>query len=229
MADLHDLRAAYSRRDPSADALRREVARTIGDGAPYYELLCMVAEQAWHRGEQCRAESLLRRAKLIADSLDRDPLGAADRLASWIGGSLRCDPAIAANAPTATLIDVELTCALMQLDGPTLDHVPMLALEDRWLVVTSIASGGGKLAARCALLVDAIMAHHNRGLAASAPYDPHFIGVTRITARRVDASEAAVLAPQLRRSAWSPSPLYAVDGARFAPLTLAQLHALVGN
>jgi hypothetical protein len=229
MADLQDLRAAYSRRDPSADALRRELARTIGDGAPYYELLCLVAGHAWHRGEQCRAESLLRRASLIADSLDRDPLGAAARLAGWISSSLRCDAATALRARGDTVLDVELTCTLMRLDAATLDHVPALALDDHWLVVTSVASGGGKLAARCAVLVEAIMAHHNRGLAASAPYDPHYIGITRVEARRVDAAEAATLAAALRRSAWSPSPLYAIDGARFAPLSLAQLHALVGN
>ena len=229
MADLHDLRAAYSRRDPSADAIRRELARTIGDGAPYYELLCVVADHAWQRGERCRAEALLRRASLIADSLDRDPLEAATRLAAWIAGSLRCDVAVARSSPGETVIDIELTCALMQLDATTLDHVPSLALDDRWLVVTSVASGGGKLAARCAVLVEAIMAHYNRGLAASAPYDPHFIGVTRVEARRVDAASAAALAVTLRRSAWSPSPLYAIDGERFAPLSLAQLHALVGN
>ena len=95
----------------------------------------------------------------------------------------------------------------------------MMALDDRWLLVSGIASGGGKLSARCAVLVDAIMAHHNRGLAAGAPYDPNFIGIRRVEARLVGGDEVAALAPTLRRSAWSPSPLYAVDGTRFAPLT----------
>jgi hypothetical protein len=39
----------------------------------------------------------------------------------------------------------------------------------------------------------------------------------------------ATLARSLRRTAWTPSPLYAIDGARFAPLTLPQLLDLVGN
>jgi hypothetical protein len=230
MADLHELRAAYSRRDPAADSLRRELARTIGDGVPYYELLCLVAEQAWSRGEQCRAESLLRRASLIADSLDHDPRGAARRLTAWIAESLRCDPdAARVNLASCTVLDVELTCALMRFDHATLDHVPMMCLDDRWLIVTSIASGGGKLSARCAVLVDAIMAHHNRGLAASAPYDPNLIGLERVDARLVGSTEVGSPAAALRRSAWSPSPLYVIDGARFAPLSLKQLHAIVGN
>ncbi|HEX4454004.1 MAG TPA: hypothetical protein VH143_24240 [Kofleriaceae bacterium] len=230
MADLHELRAAYSRRDPGADAIRRELARTIGDGVAYYELLCLVAEQAWLGGEHCRAESLLRRAALIADSLDHDPRGAARRLTTWIADGLRCDPLLASSAiATYTVIDVELTCALMRFDHATLDHVPMMCLDDRWLLVTAIASGGGKLSARCAVVVDAIMAHHNRGLAAGAPYDPNFIGIKRVEARLVGGDDVAALAPRLRRSAWSPSPLYAIEGARFAPLTAAQLHALLGN
>lgn len=230
MADLHDLRAAYSRRDPSADALRREIARTIGDGVPYYELLCLVAEQAWHRGEHCRAESLLRRASLVADSLDHDPLGASRRLDGWIAEGLRCDPrAVRTTAPTCTVIDVELTCSLMRLDLATLDHLPTMTLDDRWILVAPIASGGGKLAARCAVLVDGIMAHYNRGLAASAPYDPNFIGVHRVQARLLGGAEVPTLAAALRRSAWSPSPLYVIDGVRFAPLALAQLLELVGN
>jgi hypothetical protein len=230
MADLSDLRAAYRRRDPAADTIRRELARTIGDGVGYYELLCIVAEQAWLGGEHCRAESLLRRAALIADSLDHDPRGAARRLTAWVAEGLQCDSVIASSMlATCTVIDVELTCALMRFDHATLDHVPMMCLDDRWLLVTGVASGGGKLSARCAVLVDAIMAHHNRGLAAGAPYDPNFIGINRVDARLIGSAEIAVLAPKLRRSAWSPSPLYAIEGARFAPLTAAQLHALVGN
>jgi hypothetical protein len=230
MADLSTLRAAYSRRDPTADAIRRELARTIGDGVGYYELLCLVAEQAWLVGEHCRAESLLRRAALIADSLDHDRRGAARRLTAWIADGLQCDAEVSrAMLATCTVIDVELTCALMRFDHATLDHVPMMGLDDRWLLVTGIASGGGKLSARCAVIVDSIMAHHNRGLAAGAPYDPNFIGVKRVDARLIGSAEVAALAPRLRRSAWSPSPLYAIDGARFSPLTPAQLHALVGN
>jgi hypothetical protein len=230
MADVHDLKTAYSRRDPSADALRRDLARTLGDGPPSYELLCVVGEHAWRRGEHCRAESLLRRAVSIADSLDDDPCGAKGLLGDVIGAGLRCDLAAArTSVATCTVVDVELTCTLMRFDHATLDHVPTMTLADRWLLVTPVASGGGKLAARCAVLVEAIMAHHNRGLAASAPYDPNFIGVSRVAARLVGGAEVVTLARSLRRTAWTPSPLYAIDGARFAPLTLPQLLDLVGN
>ncbi|HEY1817431.1 MAG TPA: hypothetical protein VGG74_34060 [Kofleriaceae bacterium] len=230
MADLHDLRTAYTRRDPSAEALRRELARTIGDGPPSYELLCVVAEHAWHRGEHCRAESLLRRAVAIADSLDHDPHGAKGLLGDWICAGLRCDPSAARSSiPTCTVVDVELRCTLMRFDHATLDHVPSMTLDDRWLFITPIASGGGKLAARCAVLAEAIMAHHNRGLVASAPYDPNFIGIGGVSARLVGGAEVAPLARALRRSAWSPSPLYVIDGARFAPLSLPQLLDLVDN
>jgi hypothetical protein len=243
MADLHDLKIAYSRRDPGADALRRELARATGATAASYELVCVVAEHAWHSSEACRAEALLRRAAQLADREPDDrPLGPLgdrgtherarelrDRLARWLVDGLRCDPELAYAAPAScALVDVRIACALMRLDLATLDHVPMMPLDDRWLLVTPIASGGGKLAARCAILVDAILAHHNRRFAATAPHDPSFIGARAVDARLVDATEATVLAATLRRSAWSPSPLYVVDGARFAPLTFAQFVAVGG-
>jgi hypothetical protein len=170
----------------------------------------------------------LRRAILIADTLDLDSHTAAHRLASWIAESMRCDPDAAhASPPTCTVIRVDFSCALMRLELATLDHVPMMTLDDRWLLVTPIASGGGKLAARCTVLLDGIMAHNNRGLAATAPYDPNFIGGRHVDACLVGGAELPALANSLRTSPWTSSSIFVIDGARFAPLGVPRFLELV--
>ena len=80
MADLHDLRSAYTRRDPGAE---RSVARSLARSAmALHRTSCSAS---WPSTRGIEASSVARNRscdapRLIADSLDHDPLGAAQRL-----------------------------------------------------------------------------------------------------------------------------------------------------
>ena len=192
----------------------------MADQELLYERACVAADAALARGEHCRAEALLR----YAMSRAADAGGAERRRAAWLAAGLQRVPALP-TPPTCAVICADFTYVLMRFDEPSFSHVPMTRVPERWLLVSRIASGGGKLSARCALVLDALVAHHNRELARSA-FDPNFVGVADVAARLVDSREAKALAHALAPTAWTSEQIYAIDGARYAALTVDQLIAI---
>jgi len=173
---------------------------------PYYELVIIAAEHAQRQGLRTRAETLLRRAILLAGHIGEDPLDAKGRLeksAEWPRM-----PAGLSSERIVIVIDTE--CRLWGWQPQSIGFGPSSPMSYRWYMLAP-AGWRQQLQARAAAMLETIFARCNARLAAQEPNDANYIGAQPTNIQDMTREQVLNEAWQVKSTAWSRERAFVVE------------------
>ncbi|HEY8142183.1 MAG TPA: hypothetical protein VIG06_05915 [Kofleriaceae bacterium] len=207
-----------------------EILQKAGEGSVLFgETLVHQAFLEHARGDQMRAEAMLRRAHYLLDAI-----GAGGRAEDAFGDQVRLVAAARPGPPARLARDrlvavVELSHTLMRWQPHERGFAGSGDLPKTWFFSLPAAWRGDDLDARARPVLVRIFADGNLRLNSSEPADAGYLEVTGHRCRILDDGEIAGRPWNETAVVWEPSTVYLVEERWAMPLGRNEIEALVGG